>query len=82
MPVNQRPQWTAVEIASHAEQATSLSELTLLEVKRMAARILDDQRNAPGANRTDSKPADDREIREIIEDEFAKGFKRSPRRLD
>ena len=66
MPVNQRPQWTVVEIAAHAMDATSLSQITLPEVKRMAARILDDERNAPSANRTDPKPNDDRELRQIL----------------
>lgn len=69
MPVNQRRQWTVVEIASHAERATSLSELTLPEVKRMAARILDDQRNALGANQTDPKLDVERSRRQVIEGE-------------
>ena len=82
MPVNQRPQWTAVEIAAHAMEATSLSQITLPEVKRMAARILDDQQNAPDANRIDPKPNDDQELRQIIEDEYDQGFKRHDGRLD
>ena len=73
MPVNQRPQWTAVEIASHAMEATSLSQITLPEVKRMAARILDDERNAPAANRTDPQPAEPN-LRQILEGEFEKGW--------
>ena len=73
MPVNQRPQWTAVEIASHAMEATSLSQITLPEVKRMAARILDDERNAPAANRTDPKPVAEPNLRQILEGEFEKG---------
>lgn len=82
MPVNQRPQWAVVEIAAHVMEATSLSQITLPEVKRMAARILDDERNASGANRTDPKPSDERELRQIIEDEYDQGFKRHNGRLD
>ena len=81
MPVNQRPQWTVVEIAAYAMDATSLSQITLPEVKRMAARILD-ERNAPSANRTDPKPNDERELRQILEEEYAQGSKRHSGRLD
>lgn len=63
-------------------EATSLTQITLPEVKRMAARILDDQQNAPGANRIDPKPNDDRELRQIIEDEYGQGLKRHSDRLD
>ncbi|RYB05727.1 hypothetical protein [Lichenibacterium ramalinae] len=82
MPVNQRPQWTAVEIAAHAMEATSLSQITLPEVKRMAARILDEKRNAPSANQTDPNPNDERELRQTIEDEYVQGSKRHSGRLD
>ncbi len=35
-----RNEWTAIEIASRAMNATSLSEMTLPEVKKLAARVL------------------------------------------
>lgn len=82
MPVNQRPRWTVVEIASHAAQATSLTELTLPEVHRMAMRILNDEKNAPGTNQADPKPEDDRQLRQVIEDEYDRGFKRHSGQLD
>lgn len=57
MAVKQRPEWSVVDIAAHAMDATSLSQLTLPEVKRMASRILNDQGKAPEPNRTDPKPS-------------------------
>lgn len=53
MAVKPRPEWTAVEIASHAMEATSLSQLTLPEVKKLAARVLQDQGKSPESNATE-----------------------------
>lgn len=53
MVVKQRPERSAVEIASYALQATSLSQLTLPEVKKLAARVLRDQGDSPEPNVTD-----------------------------
>ncbi len=64
MPVKQRPQWTAVEIAAHAMEATSLSQLTLPEVKRMAASIL-------AAVPTMPATADGSNLQEISAEELA-----------
>ena len=72
MPVNQKPQWTAVEIASHAMEATSLSQLTLPEVQKMAGRILADQENAPKPNKTDPKPATNAEVMKAMRDDLSK----------
>lgn len=57
MVARQRPEWTAVEIASHALQATSLSQLTLPEVKRLAAQVLRDEGSSPEPNAAEPKPS-------------------------
>ena len=57
MVVKQRSDWTAADIAEHAMDATSLSQLTLPEVKKLAARILADERNAMASDTADSKPS-------------------------
>ena len=62
----QRSDWTAADIAAHAMEATSLSQLTLPEVKRMASRILNDERNAPEPNRAGPAPAMNRAMRDDL----------------
>ena len=57
MAVRPRPEWTAVEIASHAMEATSLSQLTLPEVKKLAARVLRDQGASTEQSATDPSPS-------------------------
>ena len=60
--------WTAADIAEHAMEATSLSQLTLPVVKKLAARILFDGRNALAPDTADSKPSKSWEIPRGIRD--------------
>ena len=50
-------EWDAIEVAAHAMDATSLSQLTPPEVRRMAARALRDQGDGPGQNSGRPEPA-------------------------
>ncbi len=62
MVVKQRSDWTAADIAEHAMEATSLSQLTLPEVKKLAARVLADEQNAMAPDTAGSKPSRSWEI--------------------
>ena len=55
MTVRRRPEWTAVEVASYALGCTSLSQLTLPEVKKMAALVLRDEGDASKPDGTDPR---------------------------
>lgn len=62
MTVRQRPEWTVVDIANHAAKATSLSELTLPEVKKLAARILSEENISTDLTEKDPIPTDSGEL--------------------
>ncbi len=66
--MKQRSDWTAADIAAHAMDATSLSQLTLPEVKRMASRILNDERAALASDAADLKASRSWEILRDIRD--------------
>ncbi len=66
--MKQRSDWTAADIAAHAMDATSLSQLTLPEVKRMASRILNDERGALASDAADLKASRSWEILRDIRD--------------
>ena len=68
MVVKQRSDWTAADIAEHAMEATSLSQLTLPEVKKLAACILASERNAMAPDTADPKPSKSWEILRGIRD--------------
>lgn len=67
--VKQRSDWTAADVAAHAMEATSLSQLTLPEVKRLAARVLADGQRATGVVGAGAKPSPSWDILRGIRDD-------------
>ena len=68
MVMKQRADWTAADVAAHAMDATSLSQLTLPEVKRLAARVLADEERATEAAAAGAKPSPSWDILKGIRD--------------
>jgi hypothetical protein len=55
MPVKQKPEYDVVKRAAVLEKDPQSA--TLIDVKRMASRIMNDEKNAPQPNRIVPKPA-------------------------
>ncbi len=68
MAAKRRSDWTAADIAAHAMEATSLSQLTLPEVKKLAARILADERDAMASDSADPNSPKSRDALKGVRD--------------
>jgi len=55
MPLRQKPEYDIVKRAAVLEKAPE--KATLTDIKRMASRIQNDEKNAPQPNKTIPKPA-------------------------